>query len=61
MAAPAFVLAYEGIGLYRAERDFAFAVEDLILLQRARSQVRMSLKRAVAVLVAEQAATNRQL
>jgi hypothetical protein len=61
VTAPAFVLAYEGIGSYRAEHDFTFAADDIILLQMVRSRVRMTLKRAVAVLMAEQAATNRQV
>lgn len=46
----ALVLAYEGIGASRAEPDYAFSLEDLDDLARARYRSRVSFWRAVGIL-----------
>lgn len=58
IATSAFVLAYEGIGAYRADPDFIFTSEDMIALATARSRVRMSLRGAVTILEEAQVGTN---
>jgi hypothetical protein len=46
----AFVLAYEGIGAQRMEKDFVFEAEDILSLNDVRDKLRMSSKRAFSLL-----------
>lgn len=48
----ALVLIYEGVGKYRMEDDFSFAVKDLLVMNITRKKARLSIDRAIPILQA---------
>lgn len=49
-AGAALVLAYEGVGARGAEAGYAFSLEEALALGEARARIKLSLRRALAIL-----------